>query len=43
MDTEQSKHNGQMPDQPSEAEDTSPNAGEQNPPVQPADEPWSKQ
>ena len=37
------KSDGQMPEQPSDAEDPSPNKGEQNPPIQPADEPWSKQ
>ncbi len=43
MDDTQSKHDGQMPDRPSDAEETSPNEGEQNPLVQPADEPWTKQ
>jgi hypothetical protein len=48
MDTDMStsannKRDGQMPEQPSDATEPSPNTGEQNPPVQPADEPWSKQ
>ena len=43
MDTDMSKNEGQMPEQPSDAEEPSPNKGEQNPPIQPADEPWSKQ
>ena len=48
MDTDMSKsasskNEGQMPEQPSDAKEPSPNQGEQNPPIQPADEPWSKQ
>ena len=43
MDTDMSKHDGQMPEQPSDAKEPSPNRGDQNPPIQPADEPWSKQ
>lgn len=42
-DTTQSKHEGQMPAQPSDAEEQSPNQGEQDPPIQPEDEAWSKQ
>ena len=38
-----SKNDGQMPEQPSDAEETEPNKGEQNPPILPTDEPWSKQ
>jgi hypothetical protein len=43
MDTDETKNNGQMPEQPSDADEPSPNKGEQNPPIQPTDEPWSKQ
>ena len=48
MDTDTSnsdanKGDGQMPEQPSDAEEPSPNKGEQNPPILPPDEPWSKQ
>ena len=43
MDTDMTKNDGQMPEQPSDAKDPSPNQGEQNPPIQPPDEPWSKQ
>jgi hypothetical protein len=43
MDTNESKHDGQMPEQPSDADEPSPNKGEQNPPIEPTDEPWSKQ
>jgi hypothetical protein len=43
MDTDMSKNDGQMPEQPSDAKEPAPDAGKQNPPIQPPDEPWSKQ